>query len=103
MSNFFFISHTVLIFILNIVLTVLIDCIVCEMSKEIINISFFRTLVSICREPGKTIVEKINSEWVNSENEDIHPEVKFETIDKVRVVNICLGNYTLLGIMQVVK
>jgi hypothetical protein len=73
------------------------------MCKEIIDISLFRTLISICREPGKTIVEKINSEWVNSENEHIHPEVKFETIDKVRVINICLSNYTLLGIMQVVK
>ena len=59
MSNFFFVSHTVLIFILNIVLTIFIDCIVCKMCKEIIYISLFRTLVSICREPGKTIVKKI--------------------------------------------
>ena len=75
----------------------------CDQIKNIYNIFSKTTLVSICCEPGETIIKEINSEWVNSEYEYIHSEVKFETIDKVRVVNICLSNYTLFGVMQVVK
>jgi hypothetical protein len=38
-----------------------------------------------------------------SEYQHIHPEVKFQPINEIRVVNVCLRNHTCLWVLQVFK
>ena len=70
-------ASAISIIILNKTRTILIDGIICQMHKEIIDITFFCAHVLIRGKSSQSIIEEVNLEWINSIKENINSEIKF--------------------------
>lgn len=69
-----------------------INRIVCQMHIQIAQITANRWYVLWCRESGETFVIYENSKWINARDENINSQVKFKSIDQVRLMQITLGD-----------
>ena len=62
--------------ILNVILTQLIDGIVCQVLEQVGDIAIFGAHVRVGGKTGQTVVEKVDAKRVNTENENIHSKIE---------------------------
>jgi len=65
------------VLVLHIVLRVLVDCVVGQVHAEVLDVRVGHWLVLLGGESGKAVFVDVNSERVNSEDEDVDTEVEF--------------------------
>ena len=71
------------IFILDELVVLLVDGIVCQVHVFVVFIDFRG--VSFTCESGKTFLEDIHTEWFVTSDEDIYSQVEFVTVNQKRV------------------
>ena len=68
----------------------LLDCIVCQVHKQIVKIAFLGSFVFLSGESSKTLLEYKNSQWLNSINKCVDSKIEFESINQIRFCHVTL-------------
>ena len=76
-------------------LMVLIYGIISEMLKEIVEVVLVGLLEQLCGKSSKPIIIHEDTQRLNTCDQNIYPEIKFETINKQWIGNVALDNHRM--------
>lgn len=85
-----FMSLVISSFVLDEILSILIDSIICEVHEQVIQVRSDGRIVLWCCKSSKALVEHKNSERRNACKIDVNPQVELEAINQVRLVEVAL-------------
>lgn len=86
--------HILLRFVENELGVVLIYSVVREMHANIVHVILCRGLVLLRCKSAQTLLIQIDAERVDTCDEDIHPEIKLEAFNQIRLMHVTL-DYTV--------
>lgn len=83
------------------VFIILVDCIVCEMLKQVFHVSFCWLLISLCRKSCKSFFEQIYPQGVQAIHKHINSKIKFKSFYQIRFVYVLLCYVMILFLIIV--
>ena len=77
------------------VLAVFVYCVICQMHKHIVQVLRTWCLVLISGKSSKSLFKHKYSQWINSCDQDINPQIKLKSINQIGFMQIPL-HYTFI-------
>ena len=80
---------------LLVLLMVLVDRVVCQVTEKVLKVSRLRRLVLLCAKACHTLPAQVSLWLVKVDNYDVNTQVEFESIESQRIRNVALHDHVV--------